>query len=84
MIEPDVLLTATEAAELLGVGRTHIHDLVKHGRLLAFLRPIEGETKGVKRGHLYIPRGEVLALKERREGRRGCGTASDARNSTDA
>lgn len=67
MTELDVLLTAAEAAELLGVQRTNVHHYVKQGQLLGFLLPTKGE---VRPGRLYIPRGEVLALKERREGRR--------------
>ena len=64
MPEPDMLLTATEAAELLGVQRTNIHYLVQQGQLLAYYLPTKGQ---VRPGRLYIPRKAVLALKERRE-----------------
>jgi len=63
MTEPDLLLTATEAAALLGVNRTHVHNLIERGELVAYQLPTKGE---VRTGRLYIPREAVLALKERR------------------
>lgn len=64
MAEPDLLLTATEAAALLGVNRTHIHYLIERGELVAYQLPTKGD---VRPGRLYIPRGAVLALAERRK-----------------
>jgi excisionase family DNA binding protein len=73
MSEPDLLLTATEAATLLGVNRTHVHYLIERGELTAFKLPTKGALP-----RLYIPRGEVLALKERRQAGRRRVAASGA------
>jgi excisionase family DNA binding protein len=74
------LLTATEAAELLGVQRTHIHYLVDRGELLAYKLPTKGQ---VRAGRLYIPRGEVLALRSRWKSRGSRGAASGGQDVTD-
>lgn len=57
---PDDLIPVSQAAELRGIGRTGIHDLINRGRLQAY------DVFGRK----FVSRAEVVNFQKRKPGRK--------------